>query len=109
MIRPNLTLNYGLRWEGQYQPDMINNPQDTAYGQFLNDPRFPSDGTIPDFTDGWQPRFGLAWSPGNDNKTAIRLGAGIYYARIPGLVLAGPRNTDGVIAGNIFFANFLCP
>jgi hypothetical protein len=25
------------------------------------------------------------------------------------LVVAGPRNTDGVIAGNIFFANFLCP
>jgi len=24
------------------------------------------------------------------------------------LVLAGPRNTDGVIAGNIFFANFIC-
>lgn len=109
LIRPNLTLNYGLRWEGQYQPDPINAPQDTRFGQFLNDPRFPSDGTIPDFTDGWQPRLGLAWSPGKDNKTAIRLGAGIYYARIPGLVLAGPRNTDGVIAGNIFFANFLCP
>jgi hypothetical protein len=51
----------------------------------------------------------MAWSPGDDGKTAIRLGAGIYYARIPGLVVAGPRNTDGVIAGNVFFANFLCP
>ncbi|MFH3733675.1 hypothetical protein WAH84_22960, partial [Acinetobacter baumannii] len=76
--------------------------------QFINDPRFPSDGTIPDFTDGYAPRFALAWSPGNDGKTAIRFGAGIYYARIPGLVVAGPRNTDGAIAGNIFFANFLC-
>ena len=27
---------------------------------------------------------------------------GIYYARVPGLVLAGPRNTDGAIAFNIF-------
>lgn len=107
-VRPNLTLNLGLRWEGQYQPDPINNPQQTRYGQFLNDPRFPSDGSIPDFTDGWQPRLGLSWSPGKDGKTAIRLGAGLYYARIPGLVVAGPRNTDGAIAGNIFFANFLC-
>ncbi len=106
--RPNLTLNFGFRWEGQFQPDPINNPADTRYGQFLNDPRFPSDGSIPDFTDGYQPRLGLSWSPGDDGKTAIRLGAGIYYARIPGLVVAGPRNTDGVIAGNIFFANFLC-
>ena len=107
-IRPNLTLNLGLRWEGQYQPDPINAPQDTAYGQFISDPRFPSDGTIPDFTDGWQPRIGLAWSPGNDGKTAIRLGAGMYFARIPGLVLAGPRNTDGRIAGNIYRDGSFC-
>ncbi len=107
-VRRNLTLNLGFRWEGQYEPDPINAPSQTRYGQFLNDPRFPSDGNIPDFTDGYSPRLALAWSPGNDGKTAIRLGAGIFYARIPGLVLAGPRNTDGVIAGNIFFANFLC-
>ncbi|MCD9184817.1 MAG: carboxypeptidase regulatory-like domain-containing protein [Pyrinomonadaceae bacterium] len=107
-VRPNLTLNLGFRWEGQFEPDPINNPSATRYGQFLSDPRFPSDGSIPDFTDGYSPRLGLSWSPGKDGKTAIRLGAGIYYARIPGLVLAGPRNTDGVIAGNIFFANFLC-
>lgn len=107
-LRRNLTLNLGFRWEGQFEPDPINAPSQTRYGQFLNDPRFPSDGNIPDFTDGYSPRLALAWSPGNDGKTAIRLGAGIFYARIPGLVLAGPRNTDGVIAGNIFFANFLC-
>ncbi len=107
-VRRNLTLNLGFRWEGQYQPETINSPSETRYGQFLNDPRFPSDGTIPDFTDGFSPRLALAWSPGDDGKTAIRLGGGIYYARIPGLVVAGPRNTDGAIAGNIFFANFLC-
>ena len=107
-VRRNVTLNLGFRWEGQYQPDPITDPSATRYGQFLNDPRFPSDGTIPDFTDGYSPRVSMAWSPGDDGKTAIRLGAGIYYARIPGLVVAGPRNTDGVIAGNIFFANFLC-
>jgi hypothetical protein len=112
-VRQNLTLNLGLRWEGQYQPSTITAPQDTRYGQFLNDPRFPSDGTIPDFTNGWQPRAGLSYSPGKDGKTAIRFGAGLYYARIPGLVVAGPRNTDGVIAGNIFrnaaFPDFLRP
>jgi hypothetical protein len=107
-IRRNLTLNLGFRWEGQYQPDIINPIPETAYGQFVNDPRFPSDGTIPDFTDGWSPRLALSWSPGNDGKTAIRLGAGIYYARIPGLVVAGPRNTDGVIAGNIFRDGSFC-
>lgn len=103
-VRQNLTLNLGFRWEGQFQPDTITPPQNTRYGQFLNDPRFPSDGTIPDFTDGYSPRLALSWSPGKDGKTAIRLGAGIFYARIPGLVVAGPRNTDGVIAGNLVIA-----
>jgi Carboxypeptidase regulatory-like domain/TonB-dependent Receptor Plug Domain len=106
--KPNLTLNLGFRWEGQYQPDPINNPSQTRYGQFLNDPRFPSNGEIPDFTDGYSPRLGLSYSPGKDGKTAIRLGGGIFYARIPGLVLAGPRNTDGVIAGNIYRDGTFC-
>lgn len=105
----NLTFNLGFRWEGQFQPDPITAPQNTRYGQFLNDPRFPSDGTIPDSTDGYQPRFGVSYSPGSDGKTALRFGIGRYFARVPGLVVAGPRNTDGVISGNIFAANFLCP
>ncbi|MGH9903169.1 MAG: TonB-dependent receptor, partial [Pyrinomonadaceae bacterium] len=46
-IRPNLTLSYGLRWEAQIFPEPVVPPAQTAYGQFLNDPRFPSDGTLP--------------------------------------------------------------
>ena len=107
-VRPNLTLNFGFRWEAQFQPDPINAPSATPYGQFLNDPRFPSDGSIPDFTDGYSPRVAISWSPGKDRKTAIRLGGGIYYARIPGLVVAGPRNTDGAIAGNIYRDGTFC-
>jgi hypothetical protein len=107
-VRSNLTLNLGFRWEGQFEPEAINAPNQTRYGQFLNDPRFPSDGKIPDFTDGYQPRLALSWSPGKDGKTAIRLGTGIFYARTPGLVLAGPRNTDGVIAGNIYLDGTFC-
>ena len=107
-LRRNLTLNLGFRWEAQYQPDPINDPASTPFGQFINDPRFPSDGTIPDFTDGFAPRAALAWSPGGDGKTAVRLGGGLYYARIPGLVVAGPRNTDGAIAGNIYRDGTFC-
>lgn len=102
-IRRNLTINYGLRWEGQFQPDPLTPANQTRYAQFYSDPRFPGDGTIPDFTDGFQPRFGFAFDPYDNGKTVIRGSAGLFYARIPGLELAGPRNTDGTISGNIFF------
>lgn len=39
------------------------------------------------------PRFGLAWSPTADGKTAVRLGGGIFYAGHP----------DAGTLGNLFF------
>ncbi|HKY06300.1 MAG TPA: carboxypeptidase regulatory-like domain-containing protein, partial [Blastocatellia bacterium] len=100
--RPNLTISYGLRYYAQIQDQPILPLAERRYAQFVGRPDFPSDGTIPSEKKGWQPRFGLAWDPGNDSKMVIRANAGIYYARVPGLVLAGPRNTDGAISGSIF-------
>ena len=57
-VRPNLTLSFGLRWEAQIFPDPVVPPAQTAYGIFLNDPRFPSDGTLHNQTKQFQPRVG---------------------------------------------------
>ncbi|MBX7173060.1 MAG: TonB-dependent receptor [Pyrinomonadaceae bacterium] len=58
-IRPNLTLNFGLRYEAQSN---VSNNKNFA------------------------PRFGFAWSPdyanGRNGKTVIRGGFGIFYDRI---------------------------
>ena len=101
-IRPNFTLNYGLRWEAQIFPDPVVPPQSTAYGIFLNDPRFPSDGTLPDQKNQWQPRMGFAWDVSKEGKSVIRASAGIYYARQNMLSQVGSITTNGVQQQTIF-------
>jgi len=94
-IRPNLTLNYGLRWEAQYMPDTVD-PRSTAFAQFLGDPRFPSDGTIPNQTSEIQPRLGIAWDLKGNGKSVLRANAGIYYARQNMLTQVGSVTTNGL-------------
>jgi hypothetical protein len=101
-IRPNFTLNYGLRYEAQLLPEPVVPPQSTAYGIFLNDPRFPSDGTLPDQKNQWQPRMGFAWDVSKEGKSVIRASAGIYYARQNMLSQVGSITTNGVQQQTIF-------
>jgi hypothetical protein len=99
---PNLTVNYGLRWDAQLMADIVVDPAKTAYGSFLNDPRVPSDGTIPDQTKQFQPRVGIAWDIRNNRKSVLRASAGIYYARQNMLSQVGSVTTNGVQQQTIF-------
>ena len=40
-IRPNFTLNYGLRWEAQIFPEPVVPPSQTVYASLLSNPTFP--------------------------------------------------------------------
>ena len=57
----------------------------------------------------FQPRLGIAYDVHGDNKTLLRGSAGIYYARIPGLNLAGTRSTNGSRGQSIFRSSALTP
>jgi len=101
-IWPNFTLNYGLRWEAQIFPEPVVDPSQTAYGIFLNDPRFPSDGTLPSQKKQFQPRLGFAWDVSKVGKSVIRASAGIFYARQNMLSQVGSITTNGVQQQTIF-------
>ncbi len=104
--RPNLTVNYGLRWEAQVQPDPITPPGSVFFapfiGQTIGGQRFPSDGTIPSDWGMFQPRLGIAWDVDGNGTQVLRASAGIYYARTPGLVFASTRTSNGSIGQNLF-------
>lgn len=94
-IKPNFTFNFGLRWEAQIFPNPVVDPAKTAYGQFLNDPRFPSDGTLPDQKKEFQPRVGFAWDFSGKGKSVLRASWGIYNARQNMLSQVGSITTNG--------------
>ncbi len=112
-----LTLNYGLRWEAQIQPDVITDPDEVFFADFIGKTvtnetgtyEFPSNGTIPSDWDMFQPRLGVAYDVHGDNKTLLRGSAGVFYARIPGLNLASTRSTNGSRGQSIFRSSALTP
>jgi hypothetical protein len=68
------SLNYGLRYEKTYipQPTLVN-------------PNWPQTGTIPSPTHDFAPRIGLSYSI--NDRTVLRAGYGIFYARFHGNML----------------------
>ena len=97
-----VTLDLGLRWDGTWNPEVFVDPADTFFAPYLDDPRFPSDGRIPNDLDNLQPRAGLAWDLAGDGRTVLRANAGSYVARIPMLVFAQHRSTNGAFQQTLF-------
>jgi outer membrane receptor protein involved in Fe transport len=110
-LRPNLTLNYGLRWElntpladssrhvetfrpGQSStvypcggPNTDCGSQNAIGLVVPGDPGVPA-GMTQTYYKAFAPRIGIAWSPGNSGKTSIRAGWGLFYNPMEQLVLA---------------------
>ncbi len=83
-IRPNLTINLGLRYEYDTNPVSLTNditalaapPAGNGLAGYLpvthvwaNNPN----------TNNWDPRIGIAYDPFKDHKTSIRAGFGIFH------------------------------
>jgi hypothetical protein len=77
-LRPNLTLNLGLRYEMSTVPTEVQGKLSNLYNltdstPHLGDPYFLNP-TLRNF----EPRVGFAWDPFRNGKTAVRGGFGMY-------------------------------
>jgi Carboxypeptidase regulatory-like domain/TonB dependent receptor len=81
-VTKHLTVNYGLRWDttfGLFIASGQNQSQNPAL-LTLQSLQVPLIQGVPrDYRKAFAPRLGLAYSPGNDAKTVIRAGIGLYY------------------------------
>ena len=96
-IKPNLTLNYGLRYE-YYSPLHEVNNKVVWFD-------VPTGTIIPNYTGDWYtmrttnfgPRLGLSWSPEKfSNKTVFRVGGGYYYGPGIGEAQTQPPQNDRI-------------
>ena len=75
-LRPNLTLNLGVRYE------YVSVPVVSRYQSFsapANVPGLVSFAAPKSDKNNWAPRVGIAWSPGTSGKWSVRTGFGINY------------------------------
>ncbi len=97
-VRPNLTVNLGLRWE-YYQPLQAENLGVLQFGSNgLADATVVAGATLTksDYNN-FGPQFGFAWTPkvfGDmfEDKLVLRGGVGIGYDRLPNALPANSRN-----------------
>ena len=97
-VRPNLTVNLGLRWEpflpvkNTYswvshfdQTRFDQNVRSTVYPRapaglmFPGDSGYPGDATTFGKLAQFAPRVGVVWTPRGDEKTSVRASWGVFY------------------------------
>ena len=118
-LRPNLTLQLGLRYSydgvpfernGQVSNLLNQNPWDPAPITFQTAGGDTGRKLFASYPYEWEPRFGLAWDPFSDGKTAVRVGYGIFHDRTFGNLFTNLKGNPPFQAGfqnypNLDFTN----
>jgi outer membrane receptor protein involved in Fe transport len=81
-VRPNLTLNLGLRYEFATVPTEVNgkisNLRNVTDPAIIKGDPWYANPSLKNFS----PRIGLAWDPFSTGKTSVRAGFGMFYDEI---------------------------
>jgi len=96
-IRPNLTIDLGVRWDLQTAPTDPQNKESTfipgvqstvnplmPLGELVPGDKGVTRGTIANSYTHFSPRVGLAWDPFGKGKTSVRASGGIFWGGISG-------------------------
>ena len=97
-VRPNLTLNYGLRYDFDKiaQPPTLNpDPQLAAAGVITNQ--------IHNQRTEFGPRLGFAWTPLASDRLVVRGGYGMYYGRTPAITVGTAMSNNGLNVTTLTF------
>ena len=118
-VRPNLTLNLGIRYDIQTTPtdtqlmtmQFVPGAQSTVAPSLPKGVLIPGDKGVPtggvdNRYDHFSPRVGFAWTPYADGRTVIHGAAGIFYGSIGGNLFTYPSNGEP-FSGRPSFSNVI--